>query len=74
MSYRLNVPYREKDDAKRKGARWNPYERYWYCEELTEDLRRWYEEEEELDGAFNGQTGLATLPCELVLLFCVDVF
>ena len=29
---RLNVPYEEKDDAKRLGAKWNGYGRYWYIE------------------------------------------
>ena len=43
MSYRLNVPYNEKDEAKRYGAKWNFSEKYWYCSELTDDLRRWYE-------------------------------
>lgn len=44
MRYRLNVPFKEKDDAKSKGARWNG--EFWYCTELTEDLRHWYEGEE----------------------------
>ncbi len=44
MSYRLNVPYKEKNDAKSKGARWNG--EFWYCTELIEDLRHWYEREE----------------------------
>ena len=26
----LDVPYEEKDEAKRLGARWNPGEREWY--------------------------------------------
>lgn len=29
----LNVPYHEKDEAKRLGARWNPAERRWYVPE-----------------------------------------
>ena len=44
--YRLDVPFIEKDDAKGKGARWNPQGRFWYCEELTDELRRWYREDE----------------------------
>ncbi|MBO4242271.1 MAG: exodeoxyribonuclease VII large subunit [Clostridiales bacterium] len=47
MSFRLNVPYSEKDEAKAFGARWNPAEKYWYCEQLNEGLRRWYEGDEE---------------------------
>ena len=43
MSYRLNVPYNKRDEAKRYGAKWNFGEKYWYCSELTDDLRRWYE-------------------------------
>ena len=42
MSYRLDVPYREKDIVKALGARWNPMGKFWYCEELTEDLKPWY--------------------------------
>lgn len=47
MSIRLNVPYREKDEAKALGAKWNFKEKYWYCEELSPGLRRWYEGDEE---------------------------
>ena len=44
LLYRLNVPYREKDEAKALGAKWNYKEKFWYCEgELTEGLRRWYD-------------------------------
>ncbi len=49
MSYRLNVPYSEKDEAKSKGAKWNYIEKFWYCLELTDDLRRWYEEDDQND-------------------------
>ena len=28
----LNVPYREKDEAKRQGARWDPQAKKWYVE------------------------------------------
>ena len=43
MSFRLNVPYSEKDEAKAFGARWNPAEKTWYCEQLNDGLRRWYD-------------------------------
>ena len=56
MSYRLNVPYLQKDDAKRKGAKWNYTEKYWYCEELTDALRRWYEGDEIEAGASDAST------------------
>lgn len=45
--YRLDVPYREKDEAKAYGAKWNFMEKYWYCEELTDDLRTWYKGSDE---------------------------
>jgi len=46
MSYKLNVPYREKDEAKALGAKWNAQGRFWYCPgELTPALRRWYIED-----------------------------
>ena len=43
MNYRLNVPFREKDEAKAHGARWNWEDKYWYCTVLTDELRRWYD-------------------------------
>ena len=44
LLYRLNVPYKEKDEAKALGAKWNYKEKFWYCEgELTDGLRRWYD-------------------------------
>lgn len=43
LSYRLNVPFAEKEEAKALGAKWNYREKYWYCPgELTDELRRWY--------------------------------
>ncbi len=42
MPFRLNVPYSEKDEAKAFGARWNPAEKTWYCDQLNDGLRRWY--------------------------------
>ena len=47
MSYRLNVPYREKDQAKAYGAKWNWEGKYWYCTALTDELKRWYDGPEE---------------------------
>ncbi len=44
MPYDLNVPYREKEEAKALGARWNGHN--WYCMELTPGLMRWYEGDE----------------------------
>ena len=40
---RLNVPFRQKDEAKQFGARWNPTEKYWYYpgDVLPEGLQRW---------------------------------
>ena len=39
----LDVPYREKDDAKALGARWNYQDKHWYCEEdQLEKFARWY--------------------------------
>ncbi len=32
MKYRLDTPYREKDEAKALGARWDPFGKYWYYE------------------------------------------
>ena len=44
---RLEVPYREKDQAKALGAKWNHAEKFWYCEEDQIDLfRKWYREPE----------------------------
>lgn len=43
MVYRLNVPYREKEDAKRLGARWDFQNRFWYTTHEPEGgLLRWY--------------------------------
>lgn len=44
--FKLNVPYREKDEAKKLGAKWNFKEKYWYCEgeEILPGLSRWYHE------------------------------
>ena len=39
----LDVPYREKDDAKALGAKWNYSDKHWYCEEdQLERFARWY--------------------------------
>ena len=44
MLYKLDVPYREKDQAKRRGARWNGTERTWFYvgDHLPEGLRQWF--------------------------------
>lgn len=33
----LNVPYKEKDEAKSHGARWNPAAKHWYIPEGVDD-------------------------------------
>ncbi|MBR1797426.1 MAG: exodeoxyribonuclease VII large subunit [Clostridiales bacterium] len=42
MRYDLNVPFVEKDQAKQLGARWDQFRKTWYCEAMTDELRRWY--------------------------------
>lgn len=44
MSFKLNVPFIEKDAAKREGARWNATGKYWFYpgDVLPDALRRWY--------------------------------
>ena len=38
----LDVPFREKDEAKAAGARWDPSERRWYAPRVEmEGLKRW---------------------------------
>ena len=41
---RLNVPYAQKDQAKRLGARWNPSGRFWYVPEGEDPqkFKRWF--------------------------------
>lgn len=43
----LNVPFKEKDEAKSHGARWNPAAKYWYIPQGVDDapFAKW------LDGA-----------------------
>lgn len=41
MYFLLNVPYREKDEAKRFGARWNGKSWYYQGESLPGELKRW---------------------------------
>lgn len=43
----LNVPFKEKDEAKSLGARWNPTAKHWYIPEGLDDapFAKW------LDGA-----------------------
>ena len=43
--YKLNVPFTEKEEAKSYGARWNGQGKFWFCNELNDNLRRWYKEE-----------------------------
>ena len=40
---RLSVPFAEKDEVKKLGARWNPAGRFWFYpgEELPAELERW---------------------------------
>ncbi len=44
MYYKLNVPFVEKDEAKRYGAKFNFTEKYWYFEgdSLPDALMKWY--------------------------------
>ena len=60
----MQVPYREKDQAKALGAKWNFREKYWYCDgELTEGLRRWYvEEENETDSGMPNAHEIPVVP------------
>ncbi len=44
--YKLNVPFEERDSAKENGAKWNIKGKFWYCDTLTDELRKWYSEEE----------------------------
>lgn len=40
----LNVPFSQKDDVKKKGARWDPDKRKWYCmERKKESFKKWIE-------------------------------
>lgn len=46
----LNVPFRDKDDAKELGCRWDPDRKKWYCidsdygkSKITECVNRWGE-------------------------------
>lgn len=43
MPILLNVPYAEKDEAKKLGARWNPQLKKWYCENRNDysKLKKW---------------------------------
>lgn len=48
----LDVPYEEKDEAKRLGARWNPGERKWYVPEgrSLEPFAKWLPQASEASG------------------------
>lgn len=41
----LNVPFKEKDEAKSHGARWNPAGKHWYIPEGVDDapFAKWME-------------------------------
>lgn len=39
----MNVPYLEKEEAKPFGAKYNWAGKFWYCDELNENLMRWYD-------------------------------
>ena len=43
MNLLLNVPYAEKEDAKGKGARWNPELKKWYVDDISKapDIEKW---------------------------------
>ena len=43
MRIDLNVPYKEKDEARRLGAKWDKARRVWYIEnkEMLEPFLRW---------------------------------
>lgn len=43
MRVNLNVPYREKDEARRRGARWDAARKVWYIEnvENVRQFMRW---------------------------------
>lgn len=38
MKTYLNVPYASKDEARRKGARWDPVSKKWYIENVDDVL------------------------------------
>lgn len=43
MSKTLLVPYDDKDEAKKRGARWDPFEKMWYApnERYLQLLEQW---------------------------------
>ena len=50
--FKLNVPFKDKDEAKEFGAKWYSEDKYWYYsgDELPEGLRRWYPLYKPVDG------------------------
>ena len=50
--FKLNVPFKDKDEAKKFGAKWYSEDKYWYYsgDELPEGLRRWYPLYKPVDG------------------------
>ena len=55
---RLNVPYKEKDEAKQFGARWNAEGKFWYFpgDVLPEGLQKWSTPGELPEGQKKGNT------------------
>jgi Domain of unknown function (DUF5710) len=51
----LNVPFKEKDEAKALGARWNPAAKHWYIPEGLDDgpFTKW------MDGEVSSSTDTA---------------
>ncbi len=41
MRHYLKVPYSEKDEAKRLGAKWCPFKRSWYTTGNVEQFAKW---------------------------------
>ena len=38
----LQVPFNQKDEAKKAGAKWDTEEKEWYCEgDITPELKKW---------------------------------
>ena len=50
--FKLNVPFKDKDEAKKFGAKWYSEDKYWYYsgDDLPEGLRRWYPLYKPVDG------------------------
>ncbi len=57
----LNVPFKEKDEAKSHGARWNPADKHWYIPEGIDDapFAKW------LDNAPSDATASSSLAVKI---------